>query len=111
MCLNQVIVKFAFITKRSENRYYLPQKCEPKSTIAGPGKWETLAEIRQNPHSCTLIPVKYSESGLQDSMMQFHLTQDKTITTDESHPWERICVGFENSFAVSAKQHLRLKKI
>lgn len=100
----------SFITEKSENRYYLSQECGQKSTIAGSEKWERLAEVRWNPHCSTLVPIKFSGTGLQVSMMWVLLTQDRIISHDESHSWERICVGFENSFGVSAKQHLILKK-
>lgn len=109
MHLKSVIVKFAFITKESENRY-LSQECEQKSTTAGPEKQEILAEIKWTPHHCAIVPIKYSKSALQDSKMWFRLTHDKIIPTNESDLWERICVGFENSFAVSAKQYLILKR-
>lgn len=102
------MVKVSFITKRSEGRHTYLRNVQ-RSIIARPGKWEGLAEIKQNAHCCFTNYV-LKEFGLQDSMMWFHLTQDRIILLDESDSWERICIGFENSFRGSAKQHLILKR-
>lgn len=64
MC-SWIQLKFAFVTKGSENWNYLSQECQQKSTTAGPENG--LAEIKWNPHHCRIVPIKYSEYGLQDT--------------------------------------------
>lgn len=108
--LKLVIAKVTFITKRSEGRDYVSGMCAGEHYSQTRKKGEIGRDQIELPLFHCFINYVLKEFGLQDSMMWFHLTQGRIILPDESDSWERISIGFENSFRVSAKQYLILKR-